>query len=451
MFTKGFDLSGFDSDQIKNLISKEENYGEDDYQTGILDKLKIKQKASVGKHSIANAWGCFKLAQVTGLRDEIYKHESVSEQLKTLYAKYLICYNDTYTKDKLIDLNSINCNGKRVLFIDDQADDGWSILMKNIFKSSGNGFMAIDSSKYKNSETKLFHDYDGFYSECQQQIGKEWDLIIIDLRLNPEKEDIDNEMISPSDFSGYKLIDEFLNENEGYQIIVSTASNKIWNINAALKRGASSYYIKESPEFNYSISSTKTNFDNFKNEVQKCFDRKYLRDIYKSFYLAKSSAGNTNSDFMSESNTMLDIAWSIIRHEKLDFSFLTLFQIVESFTNSKYDYHDNGVIIVGKKQFMIEEKTGKFEWKLTFNRDNKKGDYFSSGIELKENKMSVNNLFKTSCVLSFVFKKDDNYLKRLGELNEIRHKIAHKGAKKFAAYNDIKDVLEIIKLIRDVI
>lgn len=187
LFTKGVFLSSFDLDQIKNLLHKVETCSENEYHVRILHKLRITQRASEGKHSISNSWGCFKLSQVTGMRDEIYKNENVAEHLKTLYAKYLICYNDTYTNDKLIDLSPIKCNGKKILFIDDQAEDGWSILMKNIFKNAGNDFLAIDSSKYKNNETKLFHDFEGFYSECKQQIGKDWDLIILDLRLNPEK------------------------------------------------------------------------------------------------------------------------------------------------------------------------------------------------------------------------------------------------------------------------
>ena len=339
LFTKGVFLSSFDTDQIKKLINKVVSCAENEYHVGILNKLKITQKASVGKHNISNAWGCFKLAQITGLHDKIYKDINVSEHLKTLYAKYLICSNDTYTNDKLIDLSPIKCNTKKILFIDDQAEEGWSILMKNIFKSAGNDFLAIDSSKYKNSETKLFHDFEGFYSECQKQIGKDWDLILLDLRLNPEKEDIDNEIISPTHFSGYKLIDEFLNHNKGYQIIVSTASNKIWNINAALKRGASSYYIKESPEFSYSIRETKRNYENLKCDIQNCFDKYYLRIIYNDIKILKKQLTSIEYplNFIDELNSQLDLAYEMLHHanSKVQFAyaFVTLYLFIEAINN----------------------------------------------------------------------------------------------------------------------
>jgi CheY-like chemotaxis protein len=339
LFTRGVYISSFDLAQIKNILHKVEICAVEEYRNGILSKLKIIQRASVGKHSISNAWGCFKLAQVAGLRDEIYKNENVAEHLKTLYAKYLICYNDTFTYEKYIDLSPIRCSGKKILFIDDQADDGWSILMKNIFKSAGNDFLTIDSSKYKNNETKLFHDYEGFYSECQEQIGKDWDLVIVDLRLNPEKEDIDNDRILPTEMSGYKLIDEFLSKNEGYQIIVSTASNKIWNINAALNRGASSYYIKESPEFNYSIGETKTNYENFKFDVQNSFDKYYLRSIYNEIQELKNKiTGKTYSvDFINELKRQLDIAYDMLYFAnssvQFAYAFVTLYLCIELINN----------------------------------------------------------------------------------------------------------------------
>ncbi|MBK7095610.1 MAG: hypothetical protein IPH57_11360 [Saprospiraceae bacterium] len=108
LFTKGIYLSSFDSGEIIKTVENAEPCSPEDYQKQVLNKLKILPKASTGKHSITNAWGCFKLAQVTGLRDEIYKHNAISGHLKTLYSKYLICYNDAFKQEKRIDLNLLN-------------------------------------------------------------------------------------------------------------------------------------------------------------------------------------------------------------------------------------------------------------------------------------------------------------------------------------------------------
>lgn len=386
LFSQSVYLSDFDCIKIKNVISKAVPIKESDYQNKILDKLKIKEKASVGKHSIANAWGCFKLAQVTGLREQIFKHESISAQLKTLFAKYLICYNDAYNIDKHIDLNPIKCSGKKILFIDDQSDDGWAIIMKKIFTSARDNFVFIDSSKYKNSDTKLFHNFKGFYTACKNEIDKEWDLIIIDLRLNPEQEDIDNEMISPNDFSGYKLVDEFLNYNAGYQIIISTASNKIWNINAVLERGASSYYIKESPVFNYSVSETKKQYGVFKENVKKCLHRDYLRKIYHDIKDLKVKITKLSypHSFLYELKNQLDLSYVMLSNakskEQFAYSFVSLYLIIETINNHFIsDILDNSV-----KKWNISDIGPLLDWSSSWNKGNK--EYSNTNSEWVNNK-----------------------------------------------------------------
>jgi CheY-like chemotaxis protein len=463
LFTKSVFLTSFDIDEIKHVIQKVEPCAENEYHVGILNKLKITQRASVGKHSISNAWGCFKLAQVAGLRDEIYKNENVAEHLKTLYAKYLICYNESYTNDKLIDLSPIKCIGKKILFIDDQSEDGWSILMKNIFKSAGNNFLAIDSSKYMNHETKLFHDFDGFYSECLKQIGIDWDLIIMDLRLNPEKEDIDSGMIQPTELSGYKLINEFLNQNEGYQIIVSTASNKIWNINSALRRGASSYYIKESPEFNYSLKDTKKNYDNFKEDVNKCFEKNYLRRVdivhkkcLKYITVDSPGRGINYQIFYDRTIASFQIAFELlgkttINPKYFNLAFLTYFQIIEDFVGQRENFQriSNRECYVGSSRTrIIDDSAGILIWKLTYIQDRVNGDYFIMVDEVKPNEVSIQTLAKVSFVLAFMFHKDNSFLKKWANLNNIRNtKAGHGGANGYVTSANIEELLEIIELI----
>lgn len=347
LFTKGVLLSNFDSDNIIDTIQKVEFLNPSDYKTQVLNRLKVSQKANEGKHSIANAWGCYKLALVTGLGDVAFRETVIANKLKTLYAKYLICDNEIFDTSRYIDLNPLQCSDKKILFIDDRADDGWTVIMKNIFKSSGENFVSVESSKYKNHETMAFHDFEGFYKECQSHIGKDWDLIIIDLRLNPENEDIDSDILLPSEFSGYKLIDEFLNKNEGYQIIISTASNKIWNVNAALNRGVTSYYIKESPEFNYSIKETKKHYENFKEAVQFCFENKFLSDFWidtqscKNHLMILKNTKVIDKDFISAIITFLDLAFDSLKKQSkrypYDSSFIYYFLILEALGKQIFD------------------------------------------------------------------------------------------------------------------
>lgn len=358
IFTKGVYFSSFDIEDIQKTIISSAPCLKADYYKNVLSKLNIKRKEAYGGHDIANAWGCFKVAQVIGVDSKIYQLDSIAKHLTQLYSKYLICKNETFSTENRIDLNPIKCNGKNILFIDDKSDDGWAELMKNLFRGAGDNFKYVDSSRYKADDLhKSFKDFDGFYKECQSHIGKDWDLIIIDLRLNPEKEDIDNELIKPTDFSGYKLIDEFLTKNEGYQIIVLTASNKIWNINSALKRGANSYFIKESPEFNFPISETKKLLDKFKSDVKVCFERAYLQQIFKEKkdLIHSINEMEYGSDFLETLKNQLNLAFYLLSKaetkEQFAYAYVSLYMIIETVNN----------------QFVV--KTSNDEWMINITNN----------------------------------------------------------------------------------
>lgn len=439
LFTKGIYLSSFDIEEISNTVEKAEPCQPKNYQKQVLKKLKIFPKASTGKHSISNAWGCYKLVQVTGFRDVIFEHDAISGHLKNLYSKYLICYNDTFTQEKRIDLAPIKCNGKKILFIDDQTDEGWGILMKNIFKSAENNFVFIDSAEYKNKETKQFHNFEGFLTKCRFHIGNDWDLIIIDLRLNPEKEDIDNEIVKPDEFSGYKLIDEFLNENEGYQIMVSTASNKIWNINAALERGVSSYYIKESPEFNYSVNETKNHFENFKTDVQKCFNRSYLRDIYKDLkqiYLTIDNlpAITYNKDFKESLKNQLDLSYYLLSMaSKNDSSSTNCLSSEKTKGEKQFGYAFISLCIIIEiinNEFITQTTDNKWEIKdcgnlLDWKWDDKSSKYINSGVYNNVNKPPEWQKFAGIYFQKWKRTDDHNFIKQLYLLINKRNGFVH--------------------------
>lgn len=339
LLTDGVSISSTDLDEIKEKIETTSALEVKDYSS-FLNKMNIKRKSFLGHHDIANAWGCYKLGQVVGFKSKsLINHEKLAQ----LYAKWLICQNEA-TKDsgkEFIYLNPIECYNKKILFIDDKSDEGWGDLMHHIFNKAGNGFTCVDVSRYKNENKTGFTDFDGYITECKTYIGDHWDLIIIDLRLNPEEEDIDANNSLPKDFSGYKLIDEFLENNGGYQIMVSTASNKIWNVDKALKRGAKGYYIKESPEFNYPISETKKRFDDFKTDVEKCFEDAYLQDVYSSIEKIKENL--PKDDFGNTIGNQLDLAFYLVSKARTDeqyaFAYVSLYLVIE-LINKEYLMQD---------------------------------------------------------------------------------------------------------------
>lgn len=372
IFTKGIYFSSFDIEDIILQHDKAVACRPEQYKTDILPKLNIQRKATVGNHDIANAWGCYKLAEVVGSKDDILRLDAISNHLMQLYAKFLICKNDSFkTNVSYLKLEPLECQAKNILFIDDKSDEGWGVIMKKIFKNAGDNFVAIDSSVFKTDDFhKPFADFNGFYEKCQSYISQKWDLIIIDIRLNPEKEDIDNENIKPEDFTGYKLIDEFLSYNEGRQIIVFTASNKVWNVNAALKRGAYSYYIKESPQFNYSIRETKQHYENFKEDVRQCLKRHYLRDIFaeNKQLIEHIYSLSYDDNFKGEIENQLNISYTLLSEakskEQFAYAYVSLYMIIE-IVNTKFitkDSQDYWLIdnSINLENIEYEQTTGQY-------------------------------------------------------------------------------------------
>ncbi len=212
-----------------------------------------------------------------------------------------------------------------------------------------------------------------------------------------------------------------------------------------LDQGADGYYIKESPEYNFSDNFSLQNYKAFKITIEKCIKRKHLRNIYAQWENAVNSTGNTNKIFMTESNSMLEIAWNLINEEKYDFAFLTLFQILEAYTSLKYNQETNSLQLPGGAFPVIEEKGDKKKYKLKFIKNKK--CFIIENCEPPD-ATPITILFKTSCLLAFMFKKDNEYLMRFGKLNEVRNKIAHDGAKGFATKDNLIELLGIICLIR---
>ena len=71
-----------------------------------------------------------------------------------------------------------------------------------------------------------------------------YDVIFLDLRLLKEEDKV-NQISNISDFTGTKVLRKIKDINKGIQVIIFTASNKVWNIEKLLEIGANGYYIKE--------------------------------------------------------------------------------------------------------------------------------------------------------------------------------------------------------------
>lgn len=140
----------------------------------------------------------------------------------------------------------------KILLIDDKANEGWKQLLQKVFPIPG--MMIETATDFKTAMNKISDKYD---------------LIFLDVRLNSQ--DHENHIVE--EFSGYKILKEikkkFLSENFATPIILLTASNKIWTIDAFRNYGVDGYYIKEHPDNIFDRETSRQNYNNFKENFKR--------------------------------------------------------------------------------------------------------------------------------------------------------------------------------------
>lgn len=440
--TKGVMFSEFSVNENRQELELLQGLHENEYLTGFLKRIHIQPDESIGRHSLANIWGAYaldKAANTNALKaDAKYK--------KKLYFKYVSAFNDL---NKLkppglkikgqINLgvpNRINAVGRKVLLIDDEADKGWETVLRKTFKTSSDEDFVVITEKVK--------DYQSFTEASKEIIESEsFDLYLVDLRLNGMEED---ENLNTVEFSGMKVLEKIKLLNKGNQVIIFSASNKIWNLESLLDAGADGYYLKESPEFKFSPTVSEQKYKEFKVIVDRCLKRGYLRELYTEWKNTLSQ--NRNSSNVALSNTSLKLAWELLKRDYLDFGFLTLFQIIEGIANDLYSIDDFQDTLGGK---ITIDKTDKdrYEWFMTYIKDYENGSYFVSRSSQRKNSEKPTTLYKVSSLFKITHQVDDDLLKRIGYLNNKRNKIAHHSSQKVVDVDDLKEVLRLIALIRN--
>ena len=393
---------------ILKAISLLEGLRPNEFKNAFLDIIHILPDEKTGRHSLANQWGALaldKAANTKALRTD--KELRLAE--KQLYFKYVTALNFNYDKlatsqKQMIDLaqheraNKVNSENYRILLIDDEADKGWGSVLQNVFKTSNSADFQVIKEKVNTYESLSLSSKDLIENG-------NFDLFLIDLRLNGVEEENVNK---PKDFSGTKVLKAIKQLNEGNQVIMFTASNKAWNMKVLLDEGADGYYIKESPEYNFSLDFSKENYSNLRNEVLKCFQLSFLRKI-ANIHKSCNSALNTTSTFYNRVRASLEIAFELLKKtannpKYYNLAYLTYYQILENYTDTKFRFISKRECYVENNR-IIDDSTGQLEWKLKFILDTNNGDYFIRQ-NVNSDEKSVQYLAKISFVLAFKFNKN---------------------------------------------
>jgi len=432
-----------------------------------LRKVGIKPPAShKTHHSITNEWSVYRWSKFLGIKSFI--QENLAEEIKSsLYYNYLqTIYPITKTEQKQLHLK----NTGKVLLIDDEADKGWAEFFSELMNSQPYSFLG---SEFKQTVSKK-----EIIDACIKKVQTfDPDVVILDLRLH----DDDFEYQKPEEFTGYSVLKEIKKYNQGVQVLIFTASNKIYNY-LALHDHVNGFILKESPDLSIDEYFTENAVVSLVNNIDKCLRDKYLKEVFLNTRILKNTklqtAKSDNNKFRELKQTIrqnLETAFILSQQSStIEFALFTYLQVLESYCKYfTFLFKDDGKAVVLKdplkrseedNQWVIfetqrDEIISNYKYQKDFypfqryrkdEKDKQFVNYVNEKVVYGKNDLKFSFSLKLASVLD-VHIKDMNSLPDLMELIFIRNnKIAHISENFDESQRQItsKDILVVFRTIK---
>ena len=324
-------------------------------------------------HSIANEWSILRWAKVLGISTEREALKDVRSNIESLlYYKYL---QAKYPIEAEPDKAAFKINGKgRILYIDDEWNKGWNEVLSNYFATSSTE-IEFETLKY-DFKDKSHQD---ILKECDKKIQSfKPDVVLLDLRLS------DSDFInshSSTHLTGYKVLEAIKSINPGIQVIIFTASNKVWNFTELHKAGCDDFILKESPELSTDNEYSRNAIAKIASSVSSAFKMSFLKKVYLKMAEVERQIPVANNDeeadFIIRLKNNLNIAFKLLNETKVsakyyNYAYLQLFQIIEDFSNLSYVF-SNGLdcFVYVKDKAVCVNKTLIDKWETAISFSNK--------------------------------------------------------------------------------
>lgn len=296
------------------------------------ERVQIKPSGSyTNHHSISNEWSIYRWASAIKVDNAQIKNiqKTIGSNIYFKYLRLKFPYNETLT------IPDISIKKGKILLIDDEVDKGWDSVFSRIcfnknyelsrFKSIGANFKNLNPSEI---HELVIHEVKTFNP----------DLIILDFRLN----DVDFDLYEPKNVTGYKILKKIKDINPGIQVIVLSATNKIWNLLELQSAGADSFILKESPELSREKDYTINSIIKTHETINLALDRVYLKSFYTDIKVLESKIYIFKNG--NEIINQLNVFWSLLSKAKTEtefaYSYITLNMIFE-IINKEYLFINN--------------------------------------------------------------------------------------------------------------
>ncbi len=317
------------------------------YRLG-LKSIHLNVPSNIGdNHSIANKWGIYRWSlALDGDDDDIEKNNE--EIYNSLYFRYLTAL---YPPSKIKQINKddlklpITPNDEaimpqlNILYIDDEADEGWCELLCQIIYDINN----IKDFEHIGRELKNM-TVDEIVNHVMNKITESnINVVILDLRLHSS----DFNEANIRNITGYKLLEKIKHHNRGIQVLMFSATNKIWNLQALQEKEVDGFVMKEAPENSVDKDYTVHSIIQFTKALSDCTLNTYKIKLWATIQKEKEHISllrkrkQINAEYAKAIEVLLRMTEDAIFSKDLQYAyataFMNLFRIIEATSNEWID------------------------------------------------------------------------------------------------------------------
>ena len=334
----GVSLIHCDYDSMK-LSSLNRKANSEDILEKEIKNIHLPIPTNIGdNHSVTNKWGIYRWSIALNYTDyDIEKKHAEIES--TLYFKYLSALYPPTTissiKKEQLKLENENMPVLNILYVDDEADEGWYKLLFHILceENDIHHFNYIGRDMKSKTQAEIVDSVMRKIKDCDVN------LVILDLRLHPT--DFDSTMIE--NITGYKILKAIKNYNRGIQVLMFSATNKIWNLQALQKEECDGFIMKEAPNNSVDSHFTEESIMSFINSIDSCSERVFRKKIWPRIQdLITKVNRHLKFNYIDEKYadnvlTLLEMFEASIfdnsNEDSIDLAFINLFSIIELTAN----------------------------------------------------------------------------------------------------------------------
>ena len=164
-------------------------------------------------------------------------------------------------------------------------------------------------------------------------------MVILDLRLHPN--DFNSTDISV--ITGYKLLNAIKDYNRGIQVLMFSATNKIWNLQALQKSEVDGFIIKEAPENSIDNNFTKQSVLQLIKNLSNSTKNTYRKKIWDKIQIEKEHIAKLRRkkrislEYEKAVTVLLTMIEDALFSKDLKYAyataFMNLFRIIEATAN----------------------------------------------------------------------------------------------------------------------